>query len=297
MAGTGSRDWHLIFFLLSHNSFVHLITYYLWLQLQSWAVTTDGVKGILPLVAQTVKNLPARWEAWVHSIPRLGSSLGKRNGDSFQYSCLEIPRTEVPGGLQSIRSKRVTHYWGTNTHIPNTGASPVTQVVKNSPTNIGDSRDMCSIPNSGRSPGEENGKLRQYSCLRISWTQEPGKLQSMRSQRSRTGLSTPARTHACTPTYASLNILSWRFRENRRSRKVTVIFSQPSSEMSHKSLLWEVPILYPGGRIIFISKDKRMPRGIRKIRFNKFHPVLFTNLILSDISVQTWHKNNQGLFL
>ena len=153
------------------------------------------------------------------SIRRLGSSLGEGNGDSFQYSCLQIPRTEVPGALQSIRSKRVTHYWGTNTHIPNIGASPVIQVVKNSPTNVGDSRDVGSIPNSGRSPGEENGKLLQYSCLRISWTQEPGKLQSMRSQRSWTGLSTPAHTHACTSTHASLNILSWRFGGNRRGRK------------------------------------------------------------------------------
>ena len=54
-----------------------------------------------------------------------------------------------------------------------------------------------------------------------------------------------------------------------------MIFSQPSSDISHKSLLWEVPVLHPGGRIILTSKDKRMPRRIRKISFNKFHPVFF----------------------
>ena len=35
-------------------------------------------------------------------------------------------------------------------------------VVKNPPTNVG---DVGSIPGSGRSPGERNGKPFQYSCL------------------------------------------------------------------------------------------------------------------------------------
>ena len=35
-------------------------------------------------------------------------------------------------------------------------------VVKNLPANAG---DMDLIPGSGRSPGEENGNLLQYSCL------------------------------------------------------------------------------------------------------------------------------------
>ena len=35
--------------------------------------------------------------------------------------------------------------------------------VKNLPDNAG---DMGSIPGSGRSPGEENGNLLQYSCLK-----------------------------------------------------------------------------------------------------------------------------------
>ena len=35
-------------------------------------------------------------------------------------------------------------------------------MVKNPPANAGDSG---SIPGSGRSPGEENGNPRQYSCL------------------------------------------------------------------------------------------------------------------------------------
>ena len=38
-------------------------------------------------------------------------------------------------------------------------------MVKNPPANAGDIRDMGSIPESGRSPGEGNGYPLQYSCL------------------------------------------------------------------------------------------------------------------------------------
>ena len=43
--------------------------------------------------------------------------------------------------------------------------------------------DPGSISGSGRSPGEMNGNPLQYSCLEIPWTEEPGGLKSMRSQR------------------------------------------------------------------------------------------------------------------
>ena len=42
---------------------------------------------------------------------------------------------------------------------------PVGSVVKNMPTNAGDERDMGSIPEWGRFPGEGNGSSIQYSCL------------------------------------------------------------------------------------------------------------------------------------
>ena len=43
-------------------------------------------------------------------------------------------------------------------------ASQVALVVKNMPTNAGNTRD-CLIPGSGRSPGGGHGKALQYSCL------------------------------------------------------------------------------------------------------------------------------------
>ena len=38
-------------------------------------------------------------------------------------------------------------------------------VVKNTPANAGDVRDVGLIPGSGRSPGEGKGYPLQYSCL------------------------------------------------------------------------------------------------------------------------------------
>ena len=41
-------------------------------------------------------------------------------------------------------------------------------MVKNLPASAGDTRDATSIPGSGRSPGEGNGNLFQYSYLENS---------------------------------------------------------------------------------------------------------------------------------
>ena len=53
-------------------------------------------------------------------------------------------------------------------------------MVKNPPANAG---DVGSILGSGRSPGEGNGNPLEYSCLENPWTEEPGGLLSMESQR------------------------------------------------------------------------------------------------------------------
>ena len=43
------------------------------------------------------------------SIPGSGRSPGGGNGNPLQYLAWEIPRTEEPGGLQSMGSQRVEH--------------------------------------------------------------------------------------------------------------------------------------------------------------------------------------------
>ena len=59
-------------------------------------------------VAQTVKNLPAMQETWVQS---LDQEYSLEEGMATHSSILawEIPWTEEPGGVQSIRSQRVRH--------------------------------------------------------------------------------------------------------------------------------------------------------------------------------------------
>ena len=51
------------------------------------------------------------------SIPGLGRSSGEGNGNPLQYSCLENPMTEEPGGIQCMGSQRVRHNWTTSLHF------------------------------------------------------------------------------------------------------------------------------------------------------------------------------------
>ena len=53
-------------------------------------------------VAQLVKNLPANTGATgdAGSIPGLGRSPEEGNDNSLQYSCMENPMAEEPGGLK-----------------------------------------------------------------------------------------------------------------------------------------------------------------------------------------------------
>ena len=45
----------------------------------------------------------------VGSVPGSGRSPGEGNGNPLQYSCLENPWTEEPGGIQSMGLQRVGH--------------------------------------------------------------------------------------------------------------------------------------------------------------------------------------------
>ena len=54
---------------------------------------------------------------------------------------------------------------GSDTTEQLTGASQVALVVKKLPANTRDTRDMGSIPGSGRCPGGGHGNPLQYSCL------------------------------------------------------------------------------------------------------------------------------------
>ena len=62
-------------------------------------------------------------------------------------------------------------------------ASQVSLVVKNPPANAGDVRDTDLIPGLGRSLEEGMATHSSVLAWRIPWTEEPGGLQSMGSQR------------------------------------------------------------------------------------------------------------------
>ena len=58
------------------------------------------------LLAQLVGKLPASGRPGLD--PWLGRSPGEGNGNPLQYSCLEFPWTEEPGGMQSMGSQSWT---------------------------------------------------------------------------------------------------------------------------------------------------------------------------------------------
>ena len=62
-------------------------------------------------------------------------------------------------------------------------ASQVVLEVKNPPANTGDIRDMGSIPGLGRFPREDVATHSSILTWKIPWTEEPGRLQSIWSQR------------------------------------------------------------------------------------------------------------------
>jgi len=56
-------------------------------------------------------------------------------------------------------------------------------MVKIPPVSAGDAREVDSILGSGRSLGEGNDTHSSILAWRIPWTEEPGRLQSMGSQK------------------------------------------------------------------------------------------------------------------
>ena len=72
---------------------------------------------------------------------------------------------------------------------------PVGSVVKNLPASAGDAADAGLIPVSGRSPGGGNDNHSSILAWRIPWTEGPGRLQSLGSQRVRQDWAIE-RTHA-----------------------------------------------------------------------------------------------------
>ena len=76
------------------------------------------------LVAQSVKTLPAMLETWVQSLGRK-DPLEKETATHSIILTWEIPRTEEPGGLQSMVLQRVGHDLATKLPSPFTISNPL----------------------------------------------------------------------------------------------------------------------------------------------------------------------------
>ena len=72
------------------------------------------ISGWTSLVTQAVKKLPARQEMQVWSLG-WGDPLEKEMTTYPSNIFWRIPRTEEPGGLQSMGSQRDGYHWATNT--------------------------------------------------------------------------------------------------------------------------------------------------------------------------------------
>ena len=81
--------------------------------------------------------------------------------------------------IWSFYSSKANLYWASTI----CRASQVALVVKNPPANAGDLRVVGLIPGPGRSPEEGTATRSSILAWGIPWTEEPGGLQSMGSQR------------------------------------------------------------------------------------------------------------------
>ena len=81
-----------------------------WFSLLSFAQACTLIFDPTPLVlvAQMVKNLPAKWETWVRFLG-LEGALGEGMATHFSINAWRMPWTEEPGRLLSVRSQRVGH--------------------------------------------------------------------------------------------------------------------------------------------------------------------------------------------
>ena len=116
------------------------------------------------LVAQLVKNLPARWETWVWSLGR-EDPLEKEMATHSSTLAWRIPWTEEPGAWGR---QRVRHGWIISLSLSSiVYESLAGSAGKESACKVG---DLGLIPGLGRFPGEGQNYPLQYSGLENSWT-------------------------------------------------------------------------------------------------------------------------------
>ena len=88
--------------------------------------------SVHPLMAQTVRNLPAVQKTWLGSVPRLGRSPGRGHGNPLQYSSLESPHGQR--GLAGYRDGVAKSRTQLSNSAPNRIPSPTPSTFEPSDT-------------------------------------------------------------------------------------------------------------------------------------------------------------------
>ena len=142
-------------------------------------------------MAHMVKKLPAVWETWVWS---LGWEDPLEEGLAAHSNILawRISWMEEPGRLQSMASQRVGHDWPQKQQHTYMWGFLAAQMVKSLPA-----MQETWVWSLGQVDPLEKGMATFSSILtwRIPWTEEPGGLQSMGSQRVWHNWMTNTHTH------------------------------------------------------------------------------------------------------
>ena len=253
---------HHTFVLVVASKISQCFTYfYLTASLVSWA----------SLVVQMVKNLPTMWETHVQS---LGKKDPLEKGMATHSSILacRIPWTEEPGGLQPMRWQRVRHDWS-DLAVYKLGF-PSGSVAKNL-TSIQELQ-KTRVWSLGQEDPLEEGIATHSSILawRIPWTEEPGGLQPMGSQRVGHDWSDSSCSSVQTQGWSSPPLLS-----------VCLFYRSPDL---WGILLCSVPYLYIPNNIVLKAwclslRPKRSLPGKTWITDLKYVPILHWSCDLSMV--------------
>ena len=134
--------------------------------------------------------------AWSHSCLLMGAGVPQHFHHWHRLSKADL--LIITAGRERHEEKQVGEEFrnpdSRNGACVSFGAS---QMVKNPSASAGGVRDTSSIPGLGRSPGGGNGNHSSILAWRIPWTEEPGGLWSIGSQRVGHDQSGLACTHAC----------------------------------------------------------------------------------------------------
>ena len=124
----------------------------------------------------------------VHFKARANSSSSSSISDSNSVcsisDCIQFPKLKI--GISELETKTSTHLLWLGGVFKWKSESPV---GKKSACSAGDTGDVGSIPESGRSPGGGNDNPPSILAWKTLWTEEPGGLQSIGVAKSRTWLS------------------------------------------------------------------------------------------------------------